>query len=182
MNHGIITEIGTTDKVINTYLSGSKVESEMMQNFEHQELAPGNEFVKLKRIEAKPILNETTELITIETPINIEFEFWNYVTDKDINLSLHLFTNNEECVFNVGTGSRMLQLGLHKAVCEIPGNLLNDGIYSVSMMVVAERSYALFNFEHLVSFEVNEKRDSSGWHGKHPGIFRPQLNFPLVKI
>lgn len=182
MNYGMVTEIGMTEKIINNYLSGNKVESEMMQNFEHQESAPGNEFVKLKRIEAKPILNETTDPITIETAINIEFEFWNYVTDKEVNLSLHLFTNNDECVFNVGTESKMLHLGIYKGVCEIPGNLLNDGVYSVSMMVVAERSYALFNFEHLVSFEIIEKRDPSGWHGKHPGIFRPQLNFPLVKI
>ncbi len=182
MNCGVISEIGTADKIVNNYLLGNKVQSEMMQNFEHQSSAPGNEFVKLKRLEARPILNETTDPITIETPINIEFEFWNYVTDKEINLSLHLFTNDDECVFNIGTEAIMLQVGLYKGVCEIPGNLLNDGVYSVSMMVVAERSYALFNFEHLVSFEINEKRDPSGWHGKHPGIFRPQLNFPLLKI
>ncbi len=76
-------------------------------------------------------------------------------------LSLHLFTMNSECVFNVGTPSMKLSTGLHGGVCEIPGNLLNDGIYTVSIMVVGEASYALYNFEDLVSFEVTEKRDGS---------------------
>src|SRR6185437_8140286 len=104
------------------------------------------------------------------------------VTDKEINLSLHLYTITEECVFNIYNDAVYVSLGLHKAVCEIPEHFLNDGVYTVSMMVVAERSYALYNFEHQVSFEINEKRDPSGWHGKHPGIVRPKLNFTVNKM
>ena len=48
------------------------------------------------------------------------------------------------------------------------------------MMVVAERSYGLFNFEEMVSFEVTEKREGSNWHGKHPGFVRPNLTFTLA--
>ena len=154
----------------------------MMQQFDLPDNAPGNEFVKMKRMEVCPILENPEDPITINTPINIEFEFWNYIDDKEINLSLHLYTNMEECVFNVGTESKFIEAGVNKGICQIPANLLNDGVYSVSIMVVAERSYPLYNFEHGVFFEVNEKRDSSGWHGKHPGIVRPKLNFPFVKI
>ncbi len=135
----------------------------------------------MKRIEAIPRLVTIDEPITIHTPLDIEFEFWNYTEDVPINLSMHLYTMNNECVFNVGTVAKNLSIGLHKAVCEIPGNLLNDGIYSISMMVVAERSYALFNFEDKISFEVTENRKGSNWHGKHAGFVRPNLNFNFIE-
>jgi lipopolysaccharide transport system ATP-binding protein len=180
MQHGKIVEIGPTDAVINRYLTHSEINSEMVQSFARPEDAPGNESVKMKRIEAVPILANPFDPITIDTPINIEFEFWNYVPDKELNLSLHLYTPTEECVFNVYTDAKLLSEGLNKGVCEIPAHLLNDGIYSVSMMIVAERAYGIYNFEHVISFEVNEKRGISGWHGKHAGIVRPKLNFNFV--
>jgi hypothetical protein len=48
-------------------------------------------------------------------------------------------------------------------------------------MVVGEKSYSIFYFEDVVGFEVIEKREGSNWHGKHPGLVRPSLNFSLNK-
>jgi lipopolysaccharide transport system ATP-binding protein len=182
MQNGNIKDMGKTEDIINTYLSSNKIESNMIKFYSSPEEAPGNELVKMKRMEVCPLYNKDVEIIDINTPVNIEFEFWNYVTDREINLSLHLYTITEECVFNVGTAALNLVEGLYKGICEIPEHFLNDGVYTVSMMVVAERSYGLYNFEHEVSFEINEKRDPSGWHGKRPGIVRPKLNFTLNKL
>jgi lipopolysaccharide transport system ATP-binding protein len=179
MNKGNIKMIGNTEEVMNSYQTHD-VNSSMRHYFDEPADAPGNDKVKMKRIEVVPKLLDPNDPITIITPINIEFEFWNYVDDIPLNLSLHLFTIQAECVFNVGTTSVKLTKGLHKGICEIPANLLNDGIYSVSMMVVGDASYSLYYFEDAVHFEVTEKREGSNWHGKHPGFVRPQLNFTLV--
>jgi lipopolysaccharide transport system ATP-binding protein len=179
MNNGFIKMIGNTEEVMNSYLSHD-VNSSMLQYFTDPSEAPGNDKVKMKRIEVVPKLTDINDPITIFTPIDIEFEFWNFVEDIPINLSLHLFSNHAECVFNVGSPSLKLAKGLHKGKCEIPANLLNDGIYSISMMVVGEASYSIFYFEDVVNFEVTEKREGSNWHGKHPGFVRPQLNFSLI--
>ncbi len=182
MQNGKIKDVGKPEDIINTYLSSTKIESNMIKFYSSPEEAPGNELVKMKRMEVCPLYKRDLEIIDINTPINIEFEFWNYVTDREINLSLHLYTVTEECVFNVGTAALNLIEGLYKGICEIPEHFLNDGVYTVSMMIVAERSYAVYNFEHEVSFEINEKREPSGWHGKHPGIVRPKLNFMMNKL
>ena len=179
MNNGGIKLIGDTEKVMNNYLS-HHTNSSLKQYCDDPDAAPGNDKVKMKRIEVLPGLSNIDEPITIHTPIIIEFEFWNYAEGVSINLSMHLYTINGECVFNVGSPATKLSKGLHKGVCEIPGNLLNDGLYTVSMMVVGEGAYALYNFEDTVSFEVTEKRAGSNWHGKHPGFVRPQLNFTLI--
>jgi lipopolysaccharide transport system ATP-binding protein len=179
MNNGAIKLIGNTEQVMNTYLS-HHTNSSLKQYCDDPELAPGNEAIKMKGIEVIPILAHIDDPITIHTPLNVIFDFWNYTKDIPINLSMHLYTINGECVFNVVTPSIKLSQGLHKGVCEIPGDLLNDGIYYVSMMVVGEASYALYNFEEMVGFEVTEKRIGSNWHGKHPGFVRPQLKFTLI--
>lgn len=178
LQNGQVKEYGPTNHVINSYLS-HYVNSSLRQAFAEPDQAPGNQDVKVKYIEVCPRLENPGDNITVNTPIDIVFEFWNFNEDREINLSLHLYTIAQECVFNVGTQALKLSAGVHKGVCSIPGNLLNDGIYSVSMMIVGERSYPLFNYENSVSFEVYEKRDASGWHGKWPGFIRPTLNFTL---
>lgn len=175
MQNGKILQIDETEKVINNYLSHNMNTNEC-QIFEDEITAPGNEFVRVKRLEVCPIFNGSEEIITIHTPINIEFEFWNYVTDKEINLSLHIFTRTDECVFACVTEPQKLNIGIIKAKCQIPANLLNDGIYQISMMIVCD-SDALYYYENEVNFEINENRKSSEWHGKWPGIVRPKLNF-----
>ena len=182
LQNGRISEMGRTEEVIDTYMALSKLDTEMVKVYPNIEEALGNELVRMKRIEVCPVYQNGKEVIDIFTPINIEFEFWNKVTDREVNLSMVLFSSNQECVFNVGTEAKFLKEGLYKGVCHIPAPLLNDGIYSVSMMVVAERSYPLYYFEHQVIFEVNEKRRASNWHGKVPGIVRPKLNFDLQPI
>jgi len=178
MSQGTIIESGRADEIINSYLSKNS-NNPLAQKFEQPENAPGNDKVRIKRFEVCPKVTNALELVTIHTPIDIEFEFWNFKEGAKINLSMMVYTMTEECVFNVGTESKILSKGLHKGVCSIPGNLLNDNTYTVSMMVVEDRSSSLFFYENAVSFEVNENRNASGWHGKWIGIVRPKLPFTL---
>lgn len=178
LSNRTLKEIGPTNQVINSYLSNYSNNSQL-QNFDQPEEAPGNEKVKVKRIEVCPRVSNPNDLITVNTPIDIEFEFWNFVEGARINLSLVLNTSSEECVFNIVTEAKRLAKGIHKGICSIPGNLLNDNTYTVSMMLVEDRSIPLFYYENAVAFEVNENRTGGGWHGKWIGIVRPQLKFTL---
>jgi lipopolysaccharide transport system ATP-binding protein len=179
MNEGTMKMMGETEYVMKHYLSAEE-NRQMKQIFETEVDAPGNEKVKMKKIEVLPKLSNMNDPITINTEIDIAFEFWNYTEDIPINLSMHLYGLNGDCIFNVTTVSTLLKTGLQKGVCTIPGNLLNDGVFSISMMVVGEASYAIFNFQDLVSFEVVENRIGSNWHGKHPGMVRPNLKFNFI--
>lgn len=177
--NGYLDLLGPTEQVINYYLSHNNKYTGMRQFFETPEEAPGNEKVKMRRIEVCPVLENSADPITIKTTINIEFEFWNYMDDAAINLSMSLNTVMDECVFvavsNLASGS----IGFHSAVCTIPPDLLNDGIYYISMQVVADGA-GVYNFENTITFEVNESRKTAVWHGKWPGAMRPRLDFNLV--
>jgi len=144
-------------------------------------LAPGNEWVRLKSAKIVPGLSEDTKVVTVKSPIQIELEYWNECKDVATNLSLHLFAATGECVFNIITQLPVpvLDKGAYLASCLIPGNLLNTGVFSISFMVVKDTSVPLYNFEHVLTFEVEEEREATNWHGKFPGFVRPNIEFTL---
>ena len=180
MQNGMVKTIGTTEEVMNSYLSHDR-NSTLRLAFDDQSQAPGNDKVRMKRIEICPIAKNINDPITITTPVNIEFEFWNFSDDITLNLSMPVNTLTDECVFVAASNLKTVGKGLVSAVCVIPGNFLNDGIYQVSMMIISN-STIVHNFENVVSFEVTENREATAWHGKWPGIVRPKLDFRLNEI
>jgi len=175
---GQIVQSGRVDEVVNYYLN-----HEFKGNFEQnwdRNTAPGNDLVKVKRFGIVPMMGAEQRNILPNTPIDVEFEFWNETDGMNLNLSMFLYNISGEVVFNVVTPMVFLQKGLHKGVCHIPGNLLNDDNFSLSMMIVKENTNSAFFLEHAISFEVVEDREASGWHGKWEGFVRPKLDFSLV--
>ncbi len=179
LENGEIIKDAAPKEVIDFYMqrqSGSLLSQEF--SFEQ---APGNEFVKLKSVRLTPKRNDSKPLITVKSPLEIKFEYWNEHDDVPTNLSLHLYAATGECVFNIVTQLPVpvLNKGLHTAECLIPGELLNTGVFSISIMVVKDTSVPLFNFEDILTFEVEEERENTNWHGRFPGFVRPQIDFKI---
>src|SRR5690606_39715665 len=78
----------------------------------------------------------------------------------------HLYAYTGECIFNVGTKAQTFSKGIVEAVCEIPGNFLNDGSYVISVMMVKDTSQVLFNLEEIISFDIQDYREGVTWYGK----------------
>lgn len=180
MEHGTIVSEGSPSYVIETYLN-NRNKTDWGRCYEEHE-APGNEFTRLKAISLTPIRSDGKSILTVKSSIQIELSFWNYVDGLVANLSLHLYAATGECVFNVITQlpPPVLGVGLHHARCVIPKELLNTGVFYLSVMVVKDTSLPLFNFEEVLSFEVEEEREASNWHGKFPGFVRPNIDFKIT--
>jgi len=179
LEHGKIITEGSPTEVIETYLSNRNSKDWLRFYKEHE--APGNEFTRLKSIELTPLREDCKPLITVKSTLEIKISFWNYVEDLVANLSLHLYAATGECVFNVITQvpPPNIGIGLHQARCVIPKELLNTGVFYVSVMLVKDMSKPLFNFEEILTFEVEEERENSNWHGKYPGFVRPNIDFKI---
>lgn len=179
MEQGKIVAEGTPADVIERYLF-QRNQTDWVKSY-HEREAPGNEFTRLKSIELKPIRDDGKPIITVNSSLEITLSFWNYVEDLPVNLSLHLYAATGECVFNIITQlpPPNLGIGLHHAQCVIPKELLNTGIFYISFMVVKDTSVPLFNFEEILTFEVEEEREKSNWHGKFPGFVRPKIDFKI---
>jgi lipopolysaccharide transport system ATP-binding protein len=117
-------------------------------------------------------------VIDIRTPLRVRFEFWSLTGTPLLNVSLHLLNAEGTTVFNVGSAAKVVPAGLIASECLIPGHLLNDGRYSVRLMVVQDFNVVLFDQEEALRFEVHDYREVN-WFGKWGGVIRPQLHFPL---
>ncbi|MFM1894918.1 MAG: hypothetical protein RIQ90_2084 [Bacteroidota bacterium] len=179
MEHGTIVSEGLPSDVIETYLM-SRNQSDWGKEYSELE-APGNAFTRLKSIELIPIREDGKPIISVKSTLEIKISFWNYVEDLVANLSLHLYAATGECVFNVITQlpPPTIGIGLHHARCVIPKELLNTGVFYVSFMLVQDTAKPLFNFEEVLTFEVEEEREITNWHGKFPGFVRPNIDFKL---
>jgi len=179
LEHGKVVKDAAPSEVIDFYLqrqSGAILE----QSFEYED-APGNEYVRLKTIRLTPKREDKKPIITVKSPLNIHFEYWNEKDEVATNLSLHLYAATGECVFNVVTQLPVpvLRRGVQTASCIIPADLLNTGVFTISMMIVRDTSVPMYNFEHILSFEVEEERENTNWHGRFPGFVRPKIDFIL---
>ena len=91
-----------------------------------------------------------------------------------------LFSAAGNCVFNVSTAEKILSPGKHKSTLKIPGQLLNDGIYSVHIIFVRDTTIHVFRVDDLLTFEVIEEKREGNWFGKWDGAIRPTfLEFSL---
>ena len=179
LEHGTIVSEGSPSHVIETYLN-NRNKADWGRAYTELE-APGNEFTRLKSIALKPMREDGKPMITVKSSLEINISFWNYVEDLVANLSLHLFAATGECVFNVITQlpPPTLGVGLHHARCVIPKELLNTGVFYVSFMLVQDTAKPLFNFDEVLTFEVEEERENTNWHGKFPGFVRPNIDFKI---
>ncbi|MFN6481902.1 MULTISPECIES: ABC transporter ATP-binding protein [unclassified Nostoc] len=178
LNQGKNIMLADPDKVINTYLQTETL-NVLERTFDDINKAPGNEYTRIKSIRILPDIATPYDDITTKTAITIECEFWTLIDSIYVNLSLSLDNIQGECIFATASPSLKLNKGIHTKLCYIPENLLNDGIYTISMMVVKDESVCLYKLENAVSFEVRDERDIKGWHGKWPGTVRPMLYWKM---
>jgi len=178
---GQLVDAGRTDKVINNYLS-KEVKNCTYRKWENNNEAPGNEHIRLLSAEIITDLKNETDVITVSTALKIRFEFINFTDEWLINLSLLLFTAAGNCIFNVGAGPENLKKGeRYVSVLEIPGNFLNDEMYTIQLLFVKDGSVILFNIEELLVFEVFDEEREGNWYGKWQGAVRPtMLKFSLT--
>lgn len=180
MEQGSVIMKGKPVEIIENYLMRQS-NLTLVQNFDYL-TAPGNEMVKMKHISIVPEREDGRNLITVKSPLKIRFEFWNEQEKMATNLSLHLFAATGECVFSTITQLPVpvLSKGIFLSECFIPNDLLNTGLYFISIMVVKDTTNMIFNFENAISFEVEEEREAMNWHGRFPGFVRPKLNFKIL--
>lgn len=155
------------------------------QFWDEMERAPGNDFVRLRRLSVRPANGSPEEAITMETPFVIEVEFWNLTSDLFLDVRLFLYTEYDVVALGSDTSyepewhGRQFPVGLFRSECVIPGNWLNSDSYRVGVEIVKDGRRKVFVQENnWLSFDIAELGERGGtWYGKERGIFRPRLEW-----
>jgi lipopolysaccharide transport system ATP-binding protein len=182
LDGGRIVDAGDAETVISRYLQeASSSQTELAWN--DPTSAPGDEEARLLRVDVRPAGGSSSDPITIHTPCVIEFEYWNSRPDVYLHPTFYLY--NEQGILICSTGptyfpnwrEKTFPTGLIRSWCNIPGDLLNNGLHRVSVHF-AKNDQTLFRKEDALSFEVHDtasKRD--GWYGEWKGAIRPMFDW-----
>lgn len=181
LEKGIMRDFGQSSDVINNYVSSNQ-KHHLGQEFNNPEAAPGNEFVRFKKVELVPEFLGDDEPLDVRTPITIRFQFWNLADKVRLNTGLVLFSYAGECIFDLLSEGKVYDRGLVEGECKIPGNFLNDGSYYISINVVRDTSVPLFNYEECLAFEVEDYRGDLQYYEKWWGAVRPKFPFSLTQL
>ena len=167
-NHGVLLEngmvkmIGNVNSVVDSYLkdnNGSTSSSEVEWTIES---APHQGSVTVLRC----AVHCENDIITNETPFDIEFEFLNDEEGLSLGVNPHVFNSQNICLFNVGIGEKPLPKGRYRATFHVPGGLFCEGSYRVDNLYFSHNK-SFFNHEHALTFTVHSVRedDFSNYRG-----------------
>jgi lipopolysaccharide transport system ATP-binding protein len=172
LRDGLVACMGEINQVVNTYLSTDRSEV-LEKSWDSIESAPGNNWVRVKHIKLIQATGTETDNLTVRTPFHVRFEFW-VLQPALLNLSMHVNSIGGETIFANASPTFDCVIGIARFTCDIPGDLMNDGVYSIQMMIVKD-STALFVLNDAAVFEVHDVERTGNWMGKWPGALRPKL-------
>ena len=183
LDRGQVVRSGPIDAVVSKYLQTTTT-TFVEQVWPHLDTAPGNEQVKLHSLCIRPENGVRPEQLTVRTPFAIEIGYWNLIPQARLNLSLALYNQEGVCVLSSPSVNepqwfgRPLPTGLFRSSCHIPGNLLNDGMYRMVVLIVQDAAHILYCHEDAVVFEIGDTVEGRGnWYGKWIGVVRPALEW-----
>ncbi|MBM4144878.1 MAG: ABC transporter ATP-binding protein [Nitrospira sp.] len=178
IDKGHIINDGESEAVVANYLhETAKVVIE--QNWDDNNNAPGNEKVRLLKARLAPDNKGMDSIITVETPLNVEFVFRNFLPEASLNYSMHLYTMDGICVLNSGSPVFTAKREKIKGICRIPANFLNAETYRVKIMMVQDASVPLYDHNDALIFDVNDIEREGNWYGKWAGVVRPKLDWQV---
>ena len=178
---GKIVEDGAAADVVTRYLAKSVKSTDLQEEvWSRMDEAPGNEMVRLHRVGMRR-LDGRSDPLTMETPFQVEVEYWNLKPDAHLHITLHLYTADNIIAFTTGKlTDHPMRAGLFRSVCHFPGDLLNSGQHRFVVVVVKDRSHVIHSYESQVSLNILDVRQRQGtWYGKEPGVLQPVLKWTM---
>jgi lipopolysaccharide transport system ATP-binding protein len=186
LDAGRIRAHGDASQVVGSYLgSGMHLQALTERRWTDAATAPGNETVKLQRISIQPEEGKPGDLLTLQTALRLEVDYYNLLPDAHLHARFFLY--NEQGILAFSSGAlKDSNNGLHthpqrghfRSVCHIPARLLNAGSYRIDLLLARLDSNGTFAMEDAMSFELveHEKREVA-FYGHIPGVIRPELSW-----
>jgi lipopolysaccharide transport system ATP-binding protein len=183
LQNGRVHKIGNAAEIVPLYLR-TTLQTVTEQVWKDPSTAPGNDKVRLHRVCVRPAEGPSSGSINIRTPYVIEFDYWNLVPEKPIDLFVLLYNAEGGVVFGHNTflekswHGRPCPRGLFRSTCAVPGDLMNDGEYRLRLIVFSDEARAICKFDDIANFTVLDAPEvRNGFNASWPGAVRPHLKW-----
>jgi lipopolysaccharide transport system ATP-binding protein len=182
MNKGKLVADGPVALVVPRYLRDSQ--GRMKDGHWTQPLsAPGNDLIRIKRVRVLPDDNSSGPLLTMQTPLRIETEYWVMKAGVITHLTYHLLNDQGIIVLTSGCRAAVREPGVYRAVCQLPANLLNSGGYFLKLLIVRNENTVTYENDDIASFNVEDTTERpQACMGREPGVVQPPLTWTTEGI
>jgi lipopolysaccharide transport system ATP-binding protein len=181
LNEARIEARGNINDVLNRYASNRTTEDDLAVELPP---APADHVASLRRLAVLSRSANTSAPISVRTPFAITAELEVRRPDIDVGVYLHCHDSSQNRVFSTGSffnpalNGVALEPGRYSFACEIPGDLLNEGEYTLDVMLVQDRCDVLTAESSILSFHVHGVPTGiEGWNWPILGVIRPQLQW-----
>lgn len=183
---GEIVADGEANEVVGTYLN-SQLETSSRKIWDKLEDAPGNEFARLREVKLLDENNENSSTYDIRKSVFVEITYEVLQNDKVLMPSFQVFNEEGICVFTSNDldenyRHKKRRRGIYKSRAEIPGNLLSEGNFFVTVAAATYEPFTEhFNQRDVAAFLITDgmQGDSArgDFAGQMKGLVRPILKW-----
>lgn len=150
--------------------------------WEDPDKAPGNERAMLRGVTLLDPAGNLAELADISQPVVVEIEYVVHRPGTVLNLSLSLYSQDDVYVLaspSIADATWFLKphpAGTFRSRCIIPGDILNEGRYSLTVLLVEDGVQLIGVAERVVSLDMVDSGSGRGsFFGTWGGAVRPRL-------
>jgi lipopolysaccharide transport system ATP-binding protein len=190
MNDGLITFDGTVAEAVARYYSDNGGSS-FFVDFSKRQRLPGDKFARIHRAWIEDNKGDTVGEIDIRNSFKVKMvvEF-KYRAPSALFPFMQFFTSQGQSAFTTrGSFTQESEKGIYLFACEVPGNLLNNDVYSVDLSVgyVQAGVHSGCHERGVLSVVISDPLDETiasptrnGFAGDFSGCVRPELTWMSV--
>jgi lipopolysaccharide transport system ATP-binding protein len=166
---------GSPDEAIATYIdSVSSAPSEISWDESNRDVNSG----RIRLIATRVLCEDKiTADVDMDKPTIVQYDFEVMRGGLNVCSSIHLLDKHGTCVLASGTGSKPLEPGRYQHSCVLPANFLNDGHYSITILLIIDNTRFDVVVQDAISFVVHETKRWGEYLGSVIGCVRPHLEW-----
>ena len=183
LHAGKLTEDGPPAIVVNRYLGVSRV-SRAEVCWDDPSKAPANSTFRLQAVRMRNAAGEITSMVTTSDSFDIEIDYVNLAPGSALGATVLLFNSDGIHILSSISNrepkwhGRAFPAGSFRSTCRIPGNVLPEGRFDVSVLVWADNYSVSHREDYVVEFEVHESKENrADYFGGWQGVVRPLLDW-----
>ena len=187
LDEGVVVKDGVASEVVQAYLNRGASAASKKVWAENER--PGNQWFRLISVSLKDAVGAPAKEINISEEASVEIEYEVLEKGAQAQFSVVLYDANGYCVFGSLSNTEKnfhgkgLNAGHYMSVCNLHGNLLNNGRYHVSIIGASAYWNDGFRADYVISFDALDDGVLKGdYPGSYGGVVRPKLTWETVPL
>jgi lipopolysaccharide transport system ATP-binding protein len=191
LSAGRIDKVGAVKEVTDHYLSRGEAAGEIRTRLWNDvESAPGDDRVRIRRIEVLRDEGDPLSQITMDSPFRVVVDYWSLVDGGNLIVELILRARDGSPVFHsMSTENHMEaghpdQQGLFRTTCHVPGHLLNEGNFLAEIYFMHGSMSRFCGLADAATFVVYDRRPRVGlpYYGRFFANVHPLLKWDTMLL